>query len=338
MKLIVWWLALLTILPLLYLGWWKKGWRLILGVTIVAVLIAGFFIPEEIISSLTRNEIAKEIRNKIKKIDKLIHEAAAMQETNSENLEKVEKAKEIIKSEKESEEKRKKLEQIVREKGLGSPEHQINLLDYLWTKSQTNELKNKWIVKWNKEISSSAILFCGKEFNQVLNTDKYKIEEQEVNFLANMINFDDYQDKNTEEIREKLLEIIKKEEQKEGKFSIAFLKNLNNIISKQEVKELLLKLFGQGADASFWKYTINSQGNEQEKTPNLSKFVFIANISNSDAKNLEGLQKNFRVVEVPLSKYQLVIFILSGGVEVIIFFFLIRNKRKSQDEKLQQFE
>ena len=69
MKLIIWWLALLTILPLLYLGWWKKGWRLILGVTIAAILIASFFIPEEIISSLTRNEIAKEIRNKIKKID-----------------------------------------------------------------------------------------------------------------------------------------------------------------------------------------------------------------------------------------------------------------------------
>ena len=333
MKLIVWWLALLTILPLLYLGWWKKGWRLILGVTIVAILTASFFIPGEIISSLTRNEIAKEIRNKVKKIDELIHKAAATQETNSENLEKVEGAKAIIKFEEEL----KELDQIIKKEGPTSPDHQWKLLNLASRTFKVNELKNEWIVKWNKEISSSAILFCGEEFNQTLSTDKYKIEGREVNFLENVINFADYQDKNAEEIRQKLLEIIKKEEQAKGEFSIAFLKNINNI-SKQEVKELLLNLFGQGVDASSWKYKIDSQGNEQERTPNLSKFVFIANISNSDAKNLEELEKNFRVVEVPLSKYQLVIFILSGGVEVIIFFLLIRNKRKSQDEKLQQLD
>lgn len=338
MKLIVWWLALLTILPLLYLGWWKKGWRLILGVTIVAILIVSFFIPEEVISSLTRNEIAKEIRAKVKKIDELIHEAAATQETNSENPEKVTEAKLIIKSEEEIKELDKEAGEILREKGPASP-------DYLYKKwvsdlktFEVNDSKNKWIVKWNKEISSSAILFYGKEFNQALTTDKYKIEGREVNFLENMINFDDHQDKNAEEIREKILEIIKKEEREKQKFSVAFLKNINKI-SEKEVKELLLSLLGQGANASSWKYKVNDyQGNERETTPNLSKFVFIASISNSDSKNLEELQKNFRIVEVPLSKNQLVIFILSGGVEVIIFFFLTRNKRKSQYEKLQQLD
>jgi len=328
MKLIVWWLALLTILPLLYLGWWKKGWRLILGVTIAAILIASYFIPGEIISSLTRNEIAKEIRTKVKKIDKLIYEAASTQETNSENLEKVKEAKIITKSEKEL----KELDQTIREKGPAAPDYQVNLLNLKIGKSKLNGWKNVWIAKWSKEISSSAILFCGEEFNQVLTTDKYKIKEREVNFLENMINFDDYQGKSAEEIKEKLLEIIKKEEEEwKNEFSIAFLKNINK---KQEVKELLLSLIGQEANADLWKYTINNvQGN-----PNLSKFVFIASIPNSNFKNLEELEKNFRVVEVPLSKYQLMIFILSGGVEVIIFFLLIRKKRKSQHENLQQLD
>jgi dynactin complex subunit len=80
-------------------------------------LIAGFFIPGEIISSLTRNEIAKEIRNKLKKIDELIHEAAAIQETNPENLEKVEAAKSIIKLEEKIEELNKELSQPT------SPDH-----------------------------------------------------------------------------------------------------------------------------------------------------------------------------------------------------------------------
>jgi hypothetical protein len=334
MKLIIWWLALLTILPLLYLGWWKKGWRLILGVTIAAILIASFFIPEEIISSLTRNEIAKEIRNKIKKIDELIHKSASTQETNSENPEKVEEAKNIIKSEKVLKDLKEEYEKLQEEGKI--PESQATLIEYWKRTNLINFFKNNWVKKWNKELSSSAILFCGKEFNQTLTTNEYKIEERNVNFLENTINFDDYQDKNAEEIKEKLLEIIKKEEYE--KFSIAFLKNVNKI-SKQEVKELLLKLLGQGADASFWKYNrINSRGNEEEVIPNLSKFVFIASISNSDSKNLEELQKNFRTVEMPWSKNQLVIFSLSGGVEVIIFFFLTRNKRKSQHEKLQQLD
>jgi ABC-type molybdate transport system substrate-binding protein len=149
-----------------------------------------------------------------------------------------------------------------------------------------------------------------------------------------MINFDEYQNKNVEEIQEKLLEIIKKEQQEKREFSIAFLKNIDKISSKQEAKELLLSLLGQEANASLWKYTIDGQ----EKIPNLAKFVFIASISNSDSKNLEELQKNFRTVEVPLSKNQLVIFSLLGGVEVIIFFFLIRNKRKSHHEKLQELD
>lgn len=87
-------------------------------------MIASFFIPEEIISSLTRNEIAKEIRSKVKKIDELIHEAAATQETNSENLEKVERAKAIIKLEKKLEELNKELGQI----GSASPDYQSKKL------------------------------------------------------------------------------------------------------------------------------------------------------------------------------------------------------------------
>jgi hypothetical protein len=144
-----------------------------------------------------------------------------------------------------------------------------------------------------------------------------------------------------EEVKEKIKEIIKKEEEKSDheKFSIALLKNINKI-EKTEVKELLSTLFGKGANASSWEYKKkipNPDGTieEEDSIPNLSKFVFIASSSNS---NSEELRKNLRTVEAPLSKNKLIIFILSGGLEIVIFFFLIRSKRKSQNEKLQQLD
>jgi len=146
-----------------------------------------------------------------------------------------------------------------------------------------------------------------------------------------------------EKVREKILEIIKKEENlAHEKFSITFLKNIDKI-NKTETKELLSTLFGQGSNSSKWKYKKQSRNpngsiEEIDAIPNLSKFVFVASSSDSDPKNLEDLHKSFRTIEVPLSNNQLIIFALSGGLEIIIFFFLVRSKRKSQHEKLQQFD
>lgn len=332
MKLIIWWLALLTILPLLYLGWWKKGWRLILGVTIVAILIASYSIPEEVISSLTQSEIEKEIRSKVKKIDELIHEASK-QENNSE---KIKGAKKIIKLEEELKDIEKKVNEFYRKGKI--PEYQNKLIEKLITINLINRHKNQWVTKWSKELSSSAILFYGEDFNHTLTTKEYKTEERDIKLSENVINFDDYQEKETEEVKEKISEIIRKEDLKNKEFSIVFLKNINKI-SKQGVKELLSSLFGKEADASSWKYnTETPEGNGEEITPNLSNFVFVASSSNSDSKELNDLHKNFRVVEVPLSRNQLLIFILSGGIEIIIFFFLTKNVKKFQHEKLQQLD
>jgi hypothetical protein len=341
MKLIIWWLALLTILPLLYLGWWKKGLRLFLGVTIVAILIASCFIPREWFSSLTQSEIENEIKDKVKKIDELINDASE-QETNPENQEKVEKAKSIIKKKEKLKDLGKELEELKNreEKIL---EYQDKLSIYWHAMYSINSSKNEWVAEWSKEISSSAILFRGEDFNQTLTTRKYKIEGREVKLSENTIDFDDYQEKSVEEVKEKILEIIKKEEELwYEKFSVAFFKNINKI-AKTEVKELLLTLFGQGLNANSWEYKkINLKRDrtieEIDAIPNLSKFVFIASSSNSNSEVLEELRKNLRTVEAPLSKNKLIIFTLSGGLEIVIFFFLIRNKRKSQNEKLQQLD
>lgn len=335
MKLIIWWLALLTILPLLYLGWWKKGLRLILGVTIVAILIASYFIPGEILSSLTHNEIENEIKNKVKKIDELIHDASK-QEISSENQKKVEAAKNIIKSEEVLKDLEKELEKLSREGKI--LEFQAKSFERLRGINLINYLKNNWANKWSKEISSSSILFCGEDLNQTLTTKEYKIEGREIKLSENTINFDDYQDKDAEEVKEKILEIIKKENLEHTKFSIAFLKNINKIV-RTDVKELLSTLLGKEANADSWKYKSEvSQGVEEYVTPNLSKFVFVASSSNLDSKELENLNKNFQIVKAPLSENQLIIFTLSGGLEIVIFFFIIRSKRKSQHEKLQQLD
>jgi len=338
MKLIIWWLSLLTILPLLYLAWWKKGWRLILGVIIAATLIASYFIPEEIISSLTHKEITKEVNSKTKKIDELIHNASK-QETNSENHQaKVEEAKLIVKWEEEEKELKNQFEKLIREEGQESPNTQLKLKEWKEKIQSINFQKNHWISNWSKEIFSSTTLFCGEEFNRILTNKEYKIEGEEVNISENTINFGDYQDKSTEEVRKKILEIIVKEEIKNRNFSVIFLKNINKIF-KTKVNELLLTLFGPRANANLWKFKMKfREGSEMDWTPNLSKFLFIASSSKSDYKNSEELNKNFRTVEVPFSKNQPAILSFLFGLEVIIFFFLIRSKRKSQYEKLQQLD
>ncbi|CAG8437490.1 6956_t:CDS:2 [Ambispora leptoticha] len=280
-----------------------EGLRLILGVTITAILIASYFIPGEVFSSLTHKEITREIKNKIKKIDELIREASTRQ-IDSVNKIKVESAKRIIDLEEKGKKLHEELEELKREEGKQS----INYQSKLYERQE------------NTEISSSSLLFCGEEFNSILTTNEYKIESRKFNLSENIVNFDEYQDKTVEEVKAKILEIIKKEESAfyTKEFSVAFLKNINKVV-KQGVKKLLSSLFGQEADADLWKYKERFRQQdgtieEREVTPNLSNFVFIASSSNSNSEELEDLHKNFRTVEIPLSRNKLMIFALSGGL------------------------
>ena len=76
----------MVILPLLYLFWWKKKWRLIIGISIIAIVAIGFFTPGEIIYSILTREIEKEEKTtqKIRWILKKVSE----QKIDSENLKK----------------------------------------------------------------------------------------------------------------------------------------------------------------------------------------------------------------------------------------------------------
>src|SRR4051812_22102821 len=140
-----------------------------------------------------------------------------------------------------------------------------------------------------------------------------------IKLSENIIDFDDYQEKSEEEVREKILEIIKKEDSDYEESSVCFLKNINKI-AKTEVKELLSTLLGKESNANSWIYKKKNQQQdgtieEIDAIPYLSKFVFITSSnSNSNSEELKDLRKNFRIVEEPLSENKLTVFILSGGL------------------------
>ncbi len=99
-------MVLMIVLPLVYLFWWKKGWRLMLGASILVVLIVGFFVPGELTYSVLASQLEKESENKIRKIDELINNVAK-QENRSEDQEKIDQAKQIVKLNEEMKEERK---------------------------------------------------------------------------------------------------------------------------------------------------------------------------------------------------------------------------------------
>jgi len=60
MKLIIYWLTLMIVLPVLYIFWQKKPRRLILGIIILVILIGGYWLPGKLAFFILERELKKE--------------------------------------------------------------------------------------------------------------------------------------------------------------------------------------------------------------------------------------------------------------------------------------
>ena len=308
------------VLPISYLFWWKKQWRLILGIAIVTILIVGYVSPGEVAYSILSREIIKEKKDfaeKLKRIDKKLTES--LKKTNSEDQEKNKLEKDI-----------KELEKKIKE----GERSDINLL-------KVREKKQEWFWKYGGENFSKPLLFCGEEFNHEL-TKEYEFNNEKYNLVENIIDFNDYGKSSPEKVREKILEIIEKEDQRKflsffKKYSIILFKNIDKI-TNQESEKLLLSLFNSQSDASLWKYEKEeSNGRKNTIIPVLSEFTFITTTSNANPKLSPKLQTKLNHIEPILNKYFWIIFFVSSGMETVIILLLIRNRKKSKNKSLKQF-
>ena len=303
MKLIIYLLTIIIILPLCYLWIWKKSQRLILGLLITIITIIALFIPDELTYSIIAKEIEQEIKTKEQITDNII-EKVASEEINSENSEKVKQAKKISDLNK----------QIKIEKNK-------ELLIYY-----KRGLKKDWINKWKSGEYFSTLLFCGQEFMDKLNSREY-----EKNFYGikekiapwKIIDFNSQNDK-PEVFQNKIWEILKRIETEEfyKEFSIIVFQNIDKINPKLE--NLFLEIFKSKSQNNIWKF---KDKDNKEISPNLLKIIFIGATSHSNPET-KKIYQNFNHIEPFLDKHFWIILMLSIGVEIITFVMLIKNKRE----------
>jgi len=313
MKLIIYLLTIIIILPLCYLWIWKKSQRLILGLLITIITIIALFIPDELTYSIIAKEIEQEIKTKEQITDNII-EKVASEEINSENSEKVKQAKKISDLNK----------QIKIEKNK-------ELLIYY-----KRGLKKDWINKWKSGEYFSTLLFCGQEFMDKLNSREY-----EKNFYGikekiapwKIIDFNSQNDK-PEVFQNKIWEILKRIETEEfyKEFSIIVFQNIDKINPKLE--NLFLEIFKSKSQNNIWKF---KDKDNKEISPNLLKIIFIGATSHSNPET-KKIYQNFNHIEPFLDKHFWIILMLSIGVEIITFVMLIKNKKKSQNKNFNKFD
>jgi hypothetical protein len=82
------------VLPLTFLFWRKKHWRLLIGVIIGAILLIGWFLPGEIIYSTIKKELEKEGEKPQEKLEAALKNISNST-TNPSDSEKLKLEKEI---------------------------------------------------------------------------------------------------------------------------------------------------------------------------------------------------------------------------------------------------
>jgi len=326
----------MLILPLAYLFWWNKRWRLLLGVTILAVLVISYLIPGEFAFSKLTAEIKKE--HPAKQLERTLKNISD-DEAKPSDPEKLKLEKEIVRLEKEIkkflEEKKRKQEELSKKENL-----QLNL--------QRFELllrRKEWVIKWGKKEKSPTFLFCGEQFNEGLSREgedwgkKWKKVESQ-----NIIDFGQSENNKPETLKKKLQEICEKNEEiiAYGRPSpVVWLKNIDKIAS-QKVKKELVKIVDPDQKNNLGKYyQEKKKGNKTEKiekTIDLSQFILVATTSSTNPTLPNELRNKLKQYEPFLEKYKWIIFFSSIGVEIIIFVLLIRSQRKSKNKSLKHLE
>ena len=326
----------MVILPLLYLFWWKKRWRILIGVIILAVLVVSYFAPSEIAYSILKTETEKE--RPLQQLQKALGNISN-DEPNSSDNEKLKLEKEIARLQKGMEKDREK---IIKEEG----NKEENRYNFNFKRILKLRLEIEWVKKWGKKENISPLLFCGEEFNQELQREKRSGHHSWKSVESyNIIDFERTENNKISSFRKKLQEIC---EQKENNFEksvgnspIIWLKNIDKITSSKLKKELL-KVVDSEQNNNLGKYqTERKEGGKTvpvEEIINLSPFTLVATTSTSNPKLSKKLKAKLKQVEPFPDKYFWVIFFISAGAEIIIFVLLIRSRRKSKDKSLKKLE
>lgn len=332
MKLIIWWCSLMVILPFLYLFWWKKRWRLLFGIIILAVLVISYWAPGEIAHSILTTETEKE--KPFQKLEMTLR-GISDDEPKSSDSEKLKMEKGIIKLKKEVEKGIEKMRRgELSEKEISELQEKNNDLDLN---------KWRWVKKWGKKENSPTLLFCGKEFNEQLTRERKSGNRGErVVENYNIIDFGKRENNKAEAFKKKIQEICKQEENHLEKFAgkspIIWLKNIDKI-TDSELKNELLKVVDPNQNTNLGKYQIERKPlGKKEEIIDLSQFTLVATTSTTNPKLSKELRTKLKHIEPFLDKYFWVIFFTFGVLEIIVFLLLIRSKRKSKNKSLKRFE
>jgi hypothetical protein len=337
MKLIIWWLGLMNILPLLYLFWWKKRWRLLFGIIILVVLAISYLAPSEFANSILTRETEKE-----KPLEQLniILERITDYEPNPDDSEKVKLEKLMAKAKKE-------IKEANRKKAKGEKLSQEETKKTLGEVFFLLEKQREWISKWRKKEKVSTLLFCGEEFNEELVREKksgeYRLRSVE-NY--NIIDFGQTENKDLDSFWKKIQAICQQKENDSekinGNFPIVWFKNIDKI-TDENLKEKLAKVIDPNQNNNLGKYQVEmkleGKTEQVEKTIDLSQFALVATTSTTNPPSeLKTKLKHIKHIEPFLDKYFWFLFFSSMGVEVVIFFLLVRGKRKSENRTLNHLE
>lgn len=327
----------MIIFPLLYLFWWKKRWRLLLGIIILVVLAIGCLFPSEFTYSLLTSETDKE--EPLQKLQTAL-ENISDAEPNPADPEKLKLEKSIIKSQKKI---NNFLEKERRgEKPTDEEEWEIRMEGQLLRQL----MRPEWIRKWGRKEKSPTFLFCGEHFNEELSREGAKWERKWRKVESyNIIDFGQKENNNPTLLKKKLQEICEQKQNwvslKDGFSPIVWLKNIDKI-TNSELKNELLKIVDPDKKMDLGKYWKEiKEGNETkniEKTIDLSQFILVATTSTSNPQLSKELQAKLKHVESFFDKYFWVLFFSSLGVEIVIFFLLIRARKKEKKKTLKQFD
>jgi hypothetical protein len=336
----------MIVLPLVYLFWWKKRWRLLLGVIILAVLAIGYLVPGEFAFSKLTSEIEKnqspkkqleENKSLAKKLEEVL-KSISDDEPKPSDDEKTKCEKSIIRLNKE-------IKKFEGKKSRGEELSKEEVTKFNKSKLYDQLFRMEWIKRWGEKEKSPTFLFCGEQFNEGLSREggygNWKLKKVENH---NIIDFGQSENNNPKKLTKKLEEICEQNELHiiiNGESPVVWLKNIDKIANR-EVKKKLIKIVDPDQKNNLGKYykeeKENGETKKKEKIIDFSQFTLVATTSTVRPKLPNELRAKLKHIEPFLEKYKWVIFFSSIGVEIIVFVLLIRSWRKSKDKSLKHLE
>lgn len=175
-------------------------------------------------------------------------------------------------------------------------------------------------------------MFYGEEFNKELSRENFHLDHS-------TIDFGDSKNNNLELLKEKLKQINEQGES-EMKFPpyyfLVWLKNIDKITSS-ELKSELLKIVDPDKNVDLGEYEKEEKNGQEvvrtKKKIDFSKFTLVATTSSSSPQLSSELRKKMNHMEHFFDKYFLIFFLVSGGLEIITFYFLTRAKKNQKVDK-----